>query len=411
MQRALPMIVALCWAFALTAAESVPHPAPPAVSPQFQRCELAAGTVVTIAVTLSAASACVVRTAEFDCGCMSVLTPLPLSIPEGISSVISLRVAAVQSGIRAFTLHTSLGEVRASVQIVTDGLGQGLDVARQISETAEKLGCSLWVIVHDLRGELRNCGCSGGSLGGIDHLASLPGWLRMLAPGTHMRFLLSGDSDGPAVGLGAALIAHGWERDDEKIIVTAQPDEALQRAGVVAVIPVGTVATQHRRLVRPLLGGGMTAEILLVDDAGLIAKQVTLPIDRTLPRDETILLEFAMPLTKQIDAQANPSSRCISCHAAAHETWLASRHARAWASLAVTDRGDDCISCHSTPIAKTVVAQQVHCQSCHAGSDEHAAAKGAVRTTGTVDCRTCHDARHHPAFDMETRWKIVAHGK
>ena len=61
-------------------------------------------------------------------------------------------------------------------------------------------------------------------------------------------------------------------------------------------------------------------------------------------------------------------------------------------------------------VAYKVLAAGVGCQACHTGSAAHTTSAGIARTTGAVDCRSCHDAKHHPAFDREKAWKIIRHG-
>ena len=65
------------------------------------------------------------------------------------------------------------------------------------------------MIVHDLKGETRNCGCSGGSLGGINHLAALRDLFptaRLVLTGTVER----GESSSSPV-VGPALAPYGWD--------------------------------------------------------------------------------------------------------------------------------------------------------------------------------------------------------
>jgi len=270
----------------------------------------------------------------------------------------------------------------------------------------------LVVIAHDFSGEIRNCGCSGGSLGGIDHLAALPAAVAAWAPGISARFVLTGDVEGHRTGVETALTACGWKRDPA-IVVSANPERDVQDAALLAVISSIQTNINHRKLITPVLTGGMTAVVLLVDVNGQIIEHETLPIDRSLPADPTILAKFPDTLTSRIDASRIPSQDCAACHTSAHATWLTSKHALAWNSLTPENRTDACITCHSTPVAAQppTVAPGVHCQSCHVGADAHAAAPATVRTSGKTDCRSCHDARHDPGFDPVKAWATVRHGR
>ena len=379
------------------------------VAPVLMRVEVAPNTSVATSVMVTAESDAVVMAIETDCRCVASSIPLPLTLIGGVATAIPLRVVGIQAGLKTVTLRTTIGTAQAQVQVVTAGMGQGRDLLNDLLRTA--LGRQLIpvVIVHDLRGEIRNCGCSAGSLGGLDHLAALPAQVRAQIPGA--RFVLTGDSDGSRAGVGAALLTHGWSRDDAAIIVTADPLSALEQPGVLAVIPTVPVQANHRRLLIPLVTGGMVAEILLIDAQQQIVEHLRLPIDQTLASDPSVLKRFPEHLSVRIDATASPSASCLSCHAGAHAAWATSRHGAALSSLAPADRVDGCIGCHTTPIASGVVAGGVHCQACHQGGEAHHQSGGQVHTTGTTDCRSCHDSRHHSGFDPVKAWQAITHGR
>jgi nitrate/TMAO reductase-like tetraheme cytochrome c subunit len=136
-----------------------------------------------------------------------------------------------------------------------------------------------------------------------------------------------------------------------------------------------------------------------------------MPVDDSLPDDPALSAQFRDTLSSRIDAAAGPSQRCIACHATAAAAWAASRHARALDSLRPDDRTDSCIACHVTLTAPATVAPGVSCQSCHQGGDAHAASGGTLRTGGTSDCRSCHDAKHHPTFRRDLAWPRIQHGR
>lgn len=388
----------------------VPEPAV-AVTPLFQRVEVGPTEQVQRTLTIRAARELTLLAVESGCRCVALTTPLPLVMKAGTTEVIALTVNGALPGMKGLTLRTTAGSVSMQVQIISAGLGDGLTGWQAVTRKAVAQQRTLVAIVHDLHGEIRNCGCSGGSLGGIDHLAALPAALALWAPGLHVRFVLSGDADGHRTGVAAALAAYGWQRDPT-IVVSANPVRDVQDASLLAVIPAQPTTLNHRKLIVPVLNGGMTAEVLQVDAQGQIVEQETLPIDATLPSDPALVARFPDQLSVRIDDSRVPSQDCLGCHAAAHQTWLASRHAQAWTSLKPGDRTDGCIACHSTALAQpAVVAPGVQCQSCHSGAAAHALAPTTVRTGGTSDCRSCHDARHDPGFDPVRAWARIAHGK
>ena len=323
-----------------------------------------------------------------------------------------VRVVGVLPGVKTLSVRTSTGTATATLHVVTPGLGEGAAIAAELQKQVSAAGQRLVVIVHDLRGETRNCGCSGGSLGGIDHVAAL----RDLFPTA--RLVLSGtvesnesgkSSSAPVVG--PALARYGWEIAPTDIVVSSDPLAELERPGLLAVITTGDHAVANQRVVKPVLDRGAVAIVLVVTPQGTIVSQHLMPIDRTLPSVAALANFAGGSPTVQIDRTATPSTACASCHVTAHATWSNSAHARAFASLLPADQGTNCATCHSTPLPKTVVrAPQVGCIACHTGAEVHAAAP-TTRTTGVVDCRTCHDATHHPAFNRGTAWERIDHGK
>ncbi|HYE04118.1 MAG TPA: multiheme c-type cytochrome [Planctomycetota bacterium] len=409
----------LLTALALTGAnaEELPTAPPVSASPTWQRCELAAGATSEVELLLCAARDCSLIAVDTDCGCIAVTTGLPLAIAAGQPAAIRLRVVGVRSGVKTVTLRSTAGAATATIQVVTSGIGQGDDLLRTMLNLAAARRQRAWFVLHDLKGALRNCGCSSGALGGVEHLAALPAACAAIAPSVACEFVLSGDVDGPHAGLEAALAARGWRRD-ERVIASADPAAALREPDVVAVVVTAPAPINNRRLLRPLLDRGMVIHVLLVDRDGSIAESHDLPIDATLARDDGILAGFPQRLTMAIAEDAR-SQRCASCHPGAHAVWAASPHARAWQALAAADRVDGCVGCHTTRADGGVDADQerpqgprhaqVHCQACHIGADAHADAP-TVRTTATVDCRACHDARHDPSFHADL-WEAVRHGR
>lgn len=417
---AMRWLAPFLYASLLGAAE--PAPATLVVAPDWQRCELAAGASITVDLALTADRDGAVLAVETDCGCLAAITPLPLALTAGQPATLQMRVVGIRSGVKTVIVRSSVGTATATIQVVTSGIGQGEDLLRSALNLAAARRQRAWFVLHDLKGALRNCGCSAGALGGVEHLAALPAACRALAPDAGCEFILSGDVDGPHAGIETALTAVGWRRD-ARIVASADPATAVRDPALVAVVATAPAMINHRRIIRPLLDRGMVVDLLLVDADGAIAEHQHLPIDATLPRDDAVLAAFPQRLTVSIEAidaiaDAALSQRCATCHPGAHAVWAAGPHARAWESLTAADRVDGCVGCHSTradggeddhdhPAGPR--HPQVHCQSCHRGAEAHATAP-ATRTTGTVDCRSCHDARHDPSFHAAL-WEAVRHGR
>ncbi len=393
---------------AAEAAASVPSPS---IVPSFIRVELAGGASAQLIFQVTSPGDGVVLAVESDCRCLHVTTPLPVPMTLGRPARLEAQVAGVTTGIESLTLHTSIGSVTAQVQVVTAGLGQGRDVLGATLAKVAQQKQELWLLAHDVRGVVRNCGCSSGSLGGAHLLAGLSCFCRKTQPTVQVRCILTGDTDGDRPGVADALMRYGWEVAPSAIVVTQDPSPHLTVPGIVAVVCADPSPVNHRRMVRPIVSGGLVVQGLLIDAGNQIAEQVAIPIDATLPAESAILVAFPDRLTFTLRPDAMPSNACQPCHEVAHGQWAGSRHAQAWMSLKEHDRTDGCILCHTSPFpAARERATGVGCTACHLGGEGHVTAAGKVKTTGTVDCRSCHNAQHHPAFVAETAWKSIAHG-
>jgi hypothetical protein len=383
----------------------------PILSPALQRLDLVPASSATVVFDLRGNPGGIATHAATDCACVTLLTPLPLRLDGQGRGSLSFRVTGLRPGVEDILVATSAGIARAQIQIVGPGAGRGRDQLAAALATAQAKDWAVWGIVHDLAGSVRQCGCSAGSLGGIDRLAALPALARSLAPQATTRWILSGDSDGKHPGLSTALCTHGWSANIPEVRVSADPLPLLGLPGITAIIPTAPVAVQHRRIVRPVLTGGLVVELLLVDAQGQIQERRTAPVDDSLPAESAILAQFPDRLTSTLDHTTQPATACAGCHPTAYAAWQRTAHARALDSLKPADRTDACIGCHTTAIAERVLAPAVNCQSCHTGSDAHVASGGTIKTTGAVDCRSCHDAKHHPAFQREAGWKLIEHGR
>ena len=369
------------------------------VTPTYARIEVATGAHAEMVLTLHLPEATTILAVSADCGCLQSRDVLPMTAARG-DTQLHLQATGILPGMKTVTVRTAQGSTTAQVQVVTPGFGES---SRLITELATQ---KLLVIVHSLRGETRNCGCSTGSLGGIEHLAALRAALPLA------RLVLTGDAAGTNHAAIAALERRGWEVRPADVVVSDDPMTALGTAGVAAIIASGGTSIANQRVVYPLLDRGAIAHVLVLNGSTVISQHL-LPIDRTLPSDARILAELpALPPTIIIDHAAASSTSCVTCHQAAHRTWTVSAHARALSSLSATDQTTACAACHTTGLPGRVEhAANVGCTACHVGADAHAAAPTTVRVSGMVDCRSCHDAQHHPGFDPVAAWMRVRHEK
>lgn len=116
---------------------------------------------------------------------------------------------------------------------------------------------------------------------------------------------------------------------------------------------------------------------------------------------------------------------CQSCHGPTHETWSASRHARALKSLKRVNKAFDpaCLMCHTVGFSQpggfideetTDHLANVQCESCHGPSKAHADSGGrqAVANAGWPRervCAQCHTQPHSPGFQLDQYWPKIAH--
>lgn len=159
---------------------------------------------------------------------------------------------------------------------------------------------------------------------------------------------------------------------------------------------------------------GRAETILVLGTNGQLKSQHVVPIDQSLPADATILSGFPEPRTLRVVAEDQVQS-CAGCHPAAAAAWAISKHAHAWTSLTADNQVDACITCHCSPRRAAgnlaIRAANVSCVACHQGVEAHAAAPAQTHTSGTTDCRSCHDALHHSGFDRLAGWANIQHGR
>jgi hypothetical protein len=116
------------------------------------------------------------------------------------------------------------------------------------------------------------------------------------------------------------------------------------------------------------------------------------------------------------------NAACRSCHPADCTGWDASKHARAWQTLA--DRGSHvdpyCQQCHTTgyglpggfvSLSRGEAVRSVGCESCHGPSAGHVRdPKARTMFAARDQCATCHDRENSPLFAYDEYWPKIRHG-
>ena len=115
------------------------------------------------------------------------------------------------------------------------------------------------------------------------------------------------------------------------------------------------------------------------------------------------------------------SEKCKDCHPTVYETWSASRHSHAMATLQKTKQEFDpeCVRCHATGVAvrngfnnfkDTPELGNIQCEACHGPALAHVESpKAGFGKTGEETCRSCHTDERTPDFDYESAWVKVKH--
>jgi len=117
-------------------------------------------------------------------------------------------------------------------------------------------------------------------------------------------------------------------------------------------------------------------------------------------------------------------NQCKTCHPQDHETWQASGHAHAWASLQQKSAHVDpeCQRCHTTGykmpggydgLATQTMRLNVGCESCHGPSEDHARqpeTPTAWHGRAQDSCTACHDRENSPHFNYDAYWPKIVHG-
>ncbi len=164
-----------------------------------------------------------------------------------------------------------------------------------------------------------------------------------------------------------------------------------------------------------------------------VSLSTTLPADPGLETEIQRLDGVLKGLQEEAAAQA-PASQdsgcaaeyvgvtvCARCHADRHRTWLATRHARASATLEREQRQFDeqCAVCHTLAYecdAGAMVKENlsrftgVQCESCHGPGNLHVEASGTanleVDRSGTV-CLRCHTPDRTDPMDFPSRFREI----
>jgi hypothetical protein len=206
---------------------------------------------------------------------------------------------------------------------------------------------------------------------------------------------------------------------------------APQSAGATMLAAAGEYGTHLVEMRVPLgrSGGAWEGQMVemnstIADDAmqvNNLQRYLGMLEDRDFAAVES---EVAGPLRAGANEVLAGSAACLKCHTGDYNTWIASRHARAFASLQQSGFGADsqCQSCHTSGFGVAggfVSARQsarsesagVGCEMCHGPSAAHAKdPKKKTTAMAIVQCVRCHNEENCAAFDYEKSWEKIRHG-
>lgn len=129
---------------------------------------------------------------------------------------------------------------------------------------------------------------------------------------------------------------------------------------------------------------------------------------------------------KEPAAKELKSTECSACHQKAYGSWMETKHAIAYQSLAKKDMQYDpeCLACHTTnfeqPGGFTMKAQpldlvNIQCYSCHGSTTDHVSKNGLVeiKKPESKQCAVCHTEARSPGYvkGYEKYLKKIKHAK
>lgn len=112
---------------------------------------------------------------------------------------------------------------------------------------------------------------------------------------------------------------------------------------------------------------------------------------------------------------------CANCHQAEYESFMATGHAAAMASLQAEYQEDnpDCVGCHVTgwqepggyglSSRNRSMLQHVQCEACHGYGTAHDRGTRMSQADIEAGCVSCHDAKNSPNFEYASYWEKIKH--
>lgn len=260
--------------------------------------------------------------------------------------------------------------------------------------------------------------------------------LAVLDPAEALAGVLGTATDaGPPV----VLVLHG-PAEEALALLAAEP----RLAAALAAHAGDTARVLYTADGRPVVASGTRGIHVLVADLladGTARETHDIPVSDRIP-DHPDIIGMIQAYRDRVaehgfaeDDRARPaatggsytgSRACQMCHRSAYEAWEGSAHTHAFEPLAPRHaQGDpECLICHVTglryaggfrSVEATPHLATVGCEACHGPGSNHAehpqAESGYGRMERPAGCIECHDPENSPAFDFETYWPRIVHGR
>ena len=293
------------------------------------RVELKPGEERMVALPVVNPTANVLRILSLESPCRCIrLGDHPRVLPPGARAELSILVSGTMPGSKTVEIATDGGRQPVTFQVVVDGQGLGRDAAaRAAKQLAAGDNLHGLVLLHDLQGQVRGCGCSGAAFGGLEKLPALCAEF----PAGRTTWWASGDIFGgtsarrignPPYGPSvvpvsaktadrvAAILARLSIRqvDHEQslqveggkvlsAVVTNQPQEAL--AGHDLVITTAPQRPLNAKVLVPQFKAGMGVDLFLLDGRGFPVGHYLIPLDESVQRDAALAQAVAAAADRQ----------------------------------------------------------------------------------------------------------------
>ena len=248
--------------------------------PELYQLELAPTDVTQRTVQITSKVDGTLLSTATECRCIVVITPLPLAMKAGTPVRLDLRIAGTLQGLKALYFRTTQGTLTLPIHIHGGDLGTGEKELALATKAAREAGGRSLIVIHDLLGGAKVCHCES-KLGGLDRIAMLSlDWT--IAKGGPADFVLSGDADGKNPGTVRNLAEYGWVTQTPRLRMSEKPVQDLEAFPTAILLVTGMDGTQNRRILRPLVPGGLVAQVVVMKANGTPGEQFIIPIDQTL---------------------------------------------------------------------------------------------------------------------------------